>query len=106
MPLVYKTVMKSLTYTHIHLFALQVDNGVLTAIFEQVLIGGYTVIGQDLGEPVGAASVHQIRQEIHILGSEFVFVFQIHVDKVFLTYLSCNGIQLGIVVGDDGQDTG
>ena len=96
----------SMGHTHVHLFALQVDNGVLAAVLEQVLVGGHAVVGQDLGESICATRVHQVGQKVHVLWSELIFVFQVNVDKVLLTDLSSDGVQLGVVVGDDRQDTG
>ena len=38
-------------HSHVHLLALQVDDGVLTPVLETVLVGRHRVVGKDLGEP-------------------------------------------------------
>jgi len=49
-----------------YLLSLKIDDGVLSSVFEEVFVGGDAVVGQDLGETVGAAGVHQVGQELQI----------------------------------------
>ena len=46
-----------------HLLALEVDDGVLAAVLEAVLVGGHRVVGQQLGEPVTS---HVLRVTCHV----------------------------------------
>ena len=50
--------------THVDLFTLEIDNGVLATVFEKVLVGRNAVVGQDLGETISAPCVHQIGEEL------------------------------------------
>ncbi len=57
-----------------YLFSLKIDDGVLSSVFEEVFVGGDAVVGQDLGETVGATGVHQVGQELKIWN--FILVFK------------------------------
>ncbi len=89
-----------------YLLALEVDDGVLASVFEQVLVGGDGVIGQDLGKPVGASGVHQVGQKLHVPRPELVLVLEVDVHEVPLADLPGDGVQLAVVAGDDGQHPG
>jgi len=93
-------------YTHVDLFTLQINNGILSTVFEKIFISRYAVVGQDLRETIGAAGVHEVGEEIDVLGPELILVLEVHVDEVPLTDLPGDGVQLRVVVGDDGQDSG
>ena len=49
---------------HVDLLALQVDDGVLAAVFEHVLEGWDVVVGHDLGIFVSASGVEHVREEL------------------------------------------
>ena len=51
-----------------HLLSLEIDDGVLATVLKEVLVGGDAVVGQDLGEAVGAPGVEQVGQELEIRG--------------------------------------
>merc|ERR1719393_667992 len=62
------------------------------------------MVGQDLGESVGASGVHQVSQELNVLGTELLLVLHVHIGEVSLAHLSCQRIQLGVEVGDNRKD--
>ena len=93
-------------HPHVDLLALEVDDAVLAAVLEAVLVGGDGVVGQQLGEPVRAPGVHQVRQELDVLGSELLLVLHVHVGEVPLADLPGEGVELGVEVRDDGEDAG
>ena len=47
-----------------YLFTLEVDDGVLAPVFEEVLEGRHVLLHQEVGELGGAASVEQVGQEL------------------------------------------
>lgn len=94
----------AVSHTHINLLALEVYNGILPSVFETVLVGWDGVVGKNLGESVGASGVHQVGQELNILGSELLFILHVNVDKITLSDLSGDGVQFGVVVGYDWQN--
>jgi len=96
----------AMSNSHINLLALEVYNGVLAPVFKTVFIGGDGVVSQDLGESVCASGVHQVSQELHILWSELFFILHVNVDEISLANLSCDGVKLGVVVGDDRKNSG
>ena len=93
-------------HPHVDLLALEVDDAVLAAVLEAVLVGGDGVVGQELGEPVGAPGVHQVRQELDVLRSELLLVLHVDVGEVPLADLPGQGVELGVEVRDDGEDAG
>ena len=95
-----------MSHAHVHLLPLEVDDAVLPAVLEAVLVGGDGVVGQELGEPVRAPGVHQVGQELDVLGSELLLVLHVHVGEVPLADLPGEGVQLGVEVRDDGEDAG
>ena len=69
------------------LFSLKIDNAVLSSVLEAVLISGDGVIGQDLGESVSAASVHEVSEEFNISGSELLLTLHVNIGEISLANL-------------------
>ena len=88
----------AMRHAHVDLLALEVDDAVLAAVLEAVLVGGHGVVGEDLGEPVSAPGVHQVSEELDVFRSELLLVLHVHVGEVLLADLSGQGVQLGAEV--------
>ena len=66
---------------------MKIDNAVLSSVLETVLISGDGVIGQDLGESVSAASVHEVSEEFNISGSELLLALHVNIGEISLANL-------------------
>ena len=64
------------------------------------------MVGQQPGEPVRAPGVHQVGQELDVLRPELLLVLHVHVGEVPLANLPGQGVELGVEVRDDWEDTG
>ena len=96
----------AMRHAHVDLLALEVDDAVLAAVLEAVLVGRDGVVGEDPGEPVRAPRVHQVCEELDISGSELLLVLHVDVGEVLLADLSGERVELGAEVRDDGEDAG
>ena len=92
--------------THVHLFTLEIDNGVLASVLKDVFIGRDAMVGQYLGKAIGASGIHEVGEEVDVLGSELILVLEVNIDEVTLANLAGDGVEFGVVVGDDGEDAG
>ena len=69
------------------LLPLEIDDAVLSSVLETVFVSGDGVVGEDLGESVGAAGVHEVSQEFNIFRSELFFVLHVNVSEISLADL-------------------
>ncbi len=66
-------------YPHIDLLSLQVDDGILAAVLEQIFVGWNALIGEDLGEAISASGVHKVSEELKVaIKNQFNTFNEIH----------------------------